>query len=59
MEELKNKIAVYSGTELIKLYTGNLYIFREDFIKEGCVHFRDEDGKHHRIYGGTVLVDEE
>ena len=58
MEEVKNNITVVFNDGTRKTYEGNYYIYREDYIKEGCVHFKDGEGKHHRIYNATVLVDE-
>lgn len=59
MDEVKNIIRVFiDGCEEI-VYKGNYYIYREDYLKEGCVHFKDGEGKHHRIYNATVIIDEE
>lgn len=58
MEETNNKITVYVGDKLVETYEGNYFLYRDDYKKEGCIHFKDANGKHHRIYGGTVIVDE-
>ena len=57
MEDIRNVITVYLKDEKL-VYDGNYYIYREDFVKEGCVHFRDADGNHHRIYNAPVVIDE-
>ena len=56
----KNKITVYSadGKTVIKTYEGGIHTFFGDYEKEGCVHFVDENGKHHRVYGFNVCIDE-
>jgi len=59
MEDTRNKIRIYINGKDEVVYDGNYYIYREDFVKEGCVHFKDGDGKHHRVYGGVVIIDEE
>ena len=48
MEDIRNVITVYLKDEKL-VYDGNYYIYREDFVNEGCVHFRDADRNHHRI----------
>ena len=52
-------IRVIENAELIAKYEGKIYIYFGDRASDGCVHFVDEEGKHHRIYGeGTVIIDE-
>jgi hypothetical protein len=54
-----NRVTVFNNGEKIATYEGKLYIYFGDRVKDGCVHFVDEAGKHHRIYGeGTVIIDE-
>jgi hypothetical protein len=52
-----NRIKVFDNGQLA-VYEGKIYIYFGDKTTDGCVHFVDEDGKHHRIYGGTVIIDE-
>ena len=54
----KVEIEVYSGKELVHNYLGKFYFYYNDYKNDGCVHFRDEDGKHYRFYNATVLVKE-
>lgn len=55
-----NRIRVIAGDgSLVEKYEGKIYIYFGDKVADGCVHFVDEAGKHHRIYGkGTVIIDE-
>jgi len=55
-----NRIRVIAGDgSLVETYEGKIYIYFGDKATDGCVHFVDEAGKHHRIYGeGTVIIDE-
>lgn len=54
-----NRIRVIDDGEVVATYEGKIYIYFGDKIADGCVHFVDEAGKHHRIYGkGTVIIDE-
>lgn len=55
-----NRITVYAqdGSQIAN-YEGKIYIYFGDKMSDGCIHFVDEYGKHHRIYGeGTVIIDE-
>ena len=54
-----NRIRVIDNGEVVDTYEGKSYIYFGDKVADGCVHFVDEAGKHHRIYGkGTVIIDE-
>lgn len=53
-----NRIRVFDNGEIVATYEGKIYIYFGDKVADGCVHFVDESGKHHRIYGGTVIIDE-
>lgn len=54
-----NRIRVIAGDgSVVDKYEGKIYVYFGDKIGDGCVHFVDEHGKHHRIYGGTVIIDE-
>jgi hypothetical protein len=52
-------IKVINNKETVAAYEGKIYIYFGDKATDGCIHFVDEAGKHHRIYGeGTVIIDE-
>lgn len=55
-----NRITVFdSNGNVAKVYDGKIYIYFGDKAKDGCIHFVDEEGLHHRIYGeGLVTIDE-
>ena len=54
-----NRIRVIDVGVVVATYEGKIYIYFGDKVADGCVHFIDEAGKHHRIYGkGTVIIDE-
>ena len=54
-----NRITVFNKGEVVSIYEGKIYIYFGDKATDGCIHFVDEQGKHHRIYGEeTVIIDE-
>lgn len=55
-----NKITVYDEDGTVsKVYEGKMYIYYGDKIKDGCIHFADDQGHHHRIYSSNLVIIDE